>query len=470
MKYKRKISESLWRRYLFSFLLVGVSALPWTLGNAESYYPEPAGSATSYFAGITLAILLMTIWRILGIWVALITAFFLAIHIWGHHLSGVLSHKELNLSDFLQGWSLSHASTGILTDIALPLVILGTVLDTVSARYPLLKKSSLGNVFSNLYPGSLPKIFTRHFWVWTLFVSSSPFLFNPIKYTLSWYVTVSEITVYVLELLFPFLLIVALVTVLLVILKYLNKDTKQIPSMSEKITGNLGYLGFILVGFGMLLPIGATYAVWAWRDRGRQNLSDQSKLLLPLDYLMAIFCIVATAVLLLVIEMILWQGFKWIGLKEILGMRGDYGDGLTAFMIFFTVLATISACALKKYGFQKYIGAFAILTTLIGLIFLTTQITVSPGLSIYYMTIPALVILLGSPFVYSPRKEKDLLAPKSKLSSVWCTVSRTAKPLLMRFPVMAIILTLSALSGDVIVTVVDQTGIGGPLLKMFGQL
>ncbi len=455
MKFRGKISENLWARYLFSIILVGVSTLPWTLGNAESVYPEPAGSATSYFAGITLAILLITVWRILGIWVALITTFFLTIHIWGHHLSGVWSHRELNLSDFIQGWSAQSITLNSTTDLVLPLILLGSILDTLVARHQPMKKSFVGKAFDNLYPGSLPKIFIRHFWVWTLFIFYFP------KEIWSQFKTVSDITLRIVEHLFLLLPAIILVLVLLLVLKFLNRDRKQNSSRAEKITGSLGYLGFLTIGLSTLLPSGATYAVWAWRDRKHQNLSDQSKLLLPLDYLMTIFIIVATAVLLLVIEMILWQGFEWIGLKEILGMRGNYGDGVTTFMIFFTALVTIGACALKKYGFQKYIGTFSILTTIIGLIFLTTQIMISSSLSIFYMTIPALFILMGSPLVYSSG---------SNWGSVWNSLSRTVKPLLMRFPVMAIIVTLSALSGDVIVTVVDQTGIGEPLLKMLGQL
>ncbi|WP_282606906.1 hypothetical protein [Pelagibius sp. Alg239-R121] len=288
-----KETQRNWKPYLLPVVLAIMATAPWlydSLGVSPLAGTNPVLSALSI---LTLLVLLLSFWRLLGLPFAIIAAVFCAYYVWGHLLPAPWSHKKADLWwDLTHHWNAGSLKSTI--NVAIPLLILSSVIDSLGSRHPI-----LGFLSRRLMVNPLPRVFARHFWSWVLVCCLTAYFFSGGLYN---GIAANKALVKTLLLWSVFLFVATVAVTIFRISRSRFGAGRDRSSIFRSLGNGCGYLVLLTSSTSASLPLGLSFAAWAWRDRVTHLSTAAAARNIPISYIFAVAALVGTALALIVIS------------------------------------------------------------------------------------------------------------------------------------------------------------------------
>ena len=387
-------------------------------------------SLTGQLAAFPLIVLLLSVWRLLGLPLAIVLSLFSAYLAFGHLLPSDYAHCGFNLAT-----GLLHANSSLSLDLAaamaIPAAVLGALVDSLGQN-----NRVLGPVFRRMGLRPAPKFFIRHFWSWVLV---SLVLVRLTLGAASYPSTLSEGLTAMAWAWGPLALIWSLP--LLLFWALARSSSSSSPAILQKLGAAGSYLVLLIAGKSAALPSGLTFAAWAWRNRHQASVTNQPAAIVPLRHLLSIILIYGTVFTLSALSLVIgWS------LSSVLP------NSLWPFY-FLPFLLMIGATFINAQAAKKRWGIYTAACAVLVYALMSDAFRLSPGLSVEITFISVLPLALICPGSFRFRKRRFY--------------KRLAKVFAMRFPQMASLIILNALSFDLIINVTASTGVGFILTEIF---
>lgn len=420
-----------WRASLPTIALALLVAAPWIYDLTAVTEPVIYDPIRSHLVILPLAVLLLSLWRMLGLPVALIAGFFSIYFIWGHLLPDAWAHRETDL-----WWALMNDGAFVLFEVTilflLPTILLGALIDSFGKTDAILRP-----LYQKLGVGQAPKIFVQHFWTWVLVgfivlrlidhnsnLSNSEGLPQALAQTLSNWLP---------------LLIIWLVPTLFFWAWHRNAKAPEQPAFLRTIGRGITYVILMFTGISSPLPSGMTFAAWAWRDR-RQSGEDPVPA--PIRYLFSALLIFSVILVLMI----------FTDLVEAVLQDGKPSAWKLALLLL-PLLIALGAIVLKLPRLQTYWGVLAAIAAYLVILIIRVSFGSSPLVGVEIALGASLLLVLLKPGALRLRSRRSFI--------------RHLKSSVLRFPQMASLVTLSACGGELIINIVAQTGFGALVERLF---